>query len=169
MLATDLQDILFRPPKPIRAAVNLGVLKKDAVNIVVHGHEPVLSEMIVAASRDPELLKMAESQGAKGINIAGICCTANEILMRHGVPGGRQFPAAGTGRHYRRGGSHGRRCAVHHAVAGQPVQLLPYQSWSLPRPRTRCPALSTLTSMKCGRWNVAKDIVGRAVENYSPA
>ena len=71
MLATDLQDILFRPPKPLRAAVNLGVLKKDAVNIVVHGHEPVLSEMIVAASRDPELLKMAESQGAKGINIAG--------------------------------------------------------------------------------------------------
>jgi carbon-monoxide dehydrogenase catalytic subunit len=86
MLATDLQDILFRPPKPLRAAVNLGVLRKDAVNIVVHGHEPVLSEMMVAASRDPELLKMAEAHGAKGINIAGICCTANEILMRHGVP-----------------------------------------------------------------------------------
>ena len=86
MIATDLQDVLFRSPQPVRAAVNLGVLKKDAVNIVVHGHEPVLSEMIVAASRDPELLKMAEAQGAKGINIAGICCTANEILMRHGIP-----------------------------------------------------------------------------------
>jgi carbon-monoxide dehydrogenase catalytic subunit len=86
MIATDLQDVLFRAPTPIRSAVNLGVLRKDAVNIIVHGHEPILSEMIVVASRDPELLKMAESQGAKGINIAGICCTANEILMRHGVP-----------------------------------------------------------------------------------
>jgi len=86
MLATDLQDVLFHSPQPLRAAVNLGVLKKDAINIVVHGHEPVLSEMIVAASRDPELLRMAEAHGAKGINIAGICCTANEILMRHGIP-----------------------------------------------------------------------------------
>ncbi len=86
MLATDFQDILFRQPQPIRARVNLGVLKKDQVNIVVHGHEPTLSEMIVAASRDPEVLKLAAEKGAKGINIAGICCTANEILMRHGVP-----------------------------------------------------------------------------------
>ncbi len=86
MLATDFQDILFRQPQPIRARVNLGVLKKDQVNVVVHGHEPTLSEMIVAASRDPEVLKLAASKGAKGVNIAGICCTANEILMRHGVP-----------------------------------------------------------------------------------
>ncbi|MFB3904283.1 MAG: anaerobic carbon-monoxide dehydrogenase catalytic subunit [Acidobacteriota bacterium] len=86
MLATDFQDILFRQPQPIRAKVNLGVLKKDQVNVVVHGHEPTLSEMIVAASRDPEVLKLAAEKGAKGVNIAGICCTANEILMRHGVP-----------------------------------------------------------------------------------
>ncbi len=86
MLATDFQDILFRQPQPIRAKVNLGVLKKDQVNVVVHGHEPTLSEMIVAASRDPEILKLAAEKGAKGVNIAGICCTANEILMRHGVP-----------------------------------------------------------------------------------
>jgi len=86
MLATDFQDILFRQPQPIRARVNLGVLKKDQVNVVVHGHEPTLSEMIVAASRDPEILKLAAAKGAKGVNIAGICCTANEILMRHGVP-----------------------------------------------------------------------------------
>ncbi len=86
MIATDLQDIIFKTPTPLRAQVNMGVLKADAVNVVVHGHEPLLSEMIVAASRDPELLKLAEQKGAKGINIAGICCTANEILMRHGIP-----------------------------------------------------------------------------------
>lgn len=86
MLATDIQDILFGTPKPIRSRANLGVLKNDAVNIVLHGHEPTLSEMIVAAASDPELVEYAKSKGASGINLAGICCTSNEVLMRHGVP-----------------------------------------------------------------------------------
>ncbi len=86
MISTELQDILFGTPTPLRARVNLGVLKRDEVNVVVHGHEPILSEMLVAASRDPELLKLAQHKGATGINLAGICCTANEILMRHGIP-----------------------------------------------------------------------------------
>lgn len=86
MISTELQDILFGTPIPLRARVNLGVLKRDEVNVVVHGHEPILSEMLVAASRDPELLKLAQHKGATGINLAGICCTANEILMRHGIP-----------------------------------------------------------------------------------
>ena len=86
MLATELQDVLFGTPYPGRGEVNLGVLKQDEVNIVVHGHEPILSEMVVAAAQDPELLKEAEKVGARGINVAGICCTANELLMRHGVP-----------------------------------------------------------------------------------
>jgi carbon-monoxide dehydrogenase catalytic subunit len=86
MMATELQDILFGTPVPVYGEANLGVLKKDEVNLIVHGHEPLLSEMIVIASRDPEMLKLAKSKGAKGINISGICCTANEVLMRHGVP-----------------------------------------------------------------------------------
>lgn len=86
MIATELQDILFGSPKPVRAKVNLGCLEKQQVNIVVHGHEPVLSDMIVHATQDPELLALAKKRGAEGINLAGICCTANEILMRHGVP-----------------------------------------------------------------------------------
>lgn len=85
MLATELQDILFGTPSPGRGEINLGVLKEDQVNIIVHGHEPILSEMIVAASQDSELLEKAKKAGAKGINVAGICCTANELLMRHGV------------------------------------------------------------------------------------
>ncbi len=91
MLATDISDILFGTPTPLRSQVNLGVLKDDEVNVVVHGHEPTLSEMIVAASTDPELLEYAASKGAKGINLAGICCTANEILMRHGIPPAGNF------------------------------------------------------------------------------
>ncbi|MCD6519574.1 MAG: anaerobic carbon-monoxide dehydrogenase catalytic subunit [Anaerolineae bacterium] len=91
MLATDLSDILFGTPSPLQSQVNLGVLKEDEVNIIVHGHEPTLSEMIVAASSDPELVAYAQSKGAKGINLAGICCTANEVLMRHGIPPAGNF------------------------------------------------------------------------------
>ncbi len=86
MLATELQDILFGTPAPVLGRVNLGVLKKDEVNLVIHGHEPLLSEVIVAVAQDPEMIALAKSKGAKGINLSGICCTANEILMRHGVP-----------------------------------------------------------------------------------
>jgi anaerobic carbon-monoxide dehydrogenase catalytic subunit len=86
MIATDLQDVLFGGPQAIRSRANLGVLEASKVNLLVHGHEPILSERIVAASREPELLDEATKAGAEGINIAGICCTANEILMRQGMP-----------------------------------------------------------------------------------
>jgi carbon-monoxide dehydrogenase catalytic subunit len=86
MTATELQDILFGTPSPIRGQVNLGVLSETDVNIVVHGHEPVLSEVLVMAAREKEMLELARSRGATGINLAGICCTANEVLLRHGLP-----------------------------------------------------------------------------------
>ena len=86
MWATDIQDILFGTPNPVRSQVNLGVLKEEDVNVIVHGHEPILSEMIGIAANDPELLAYAKSKGARGITLAGICCTANEVLMRQGIP-----------------------------------------------------------------------------------
>ncbi len=166
MIATDLQDILFRQPKPLRSSVNLGVLKHDAVNLVVHGHEPVLSEMIVAASRDPELLKMAENKGARGINIAGICCTANEILMRHGVPVAGNFLqqelAVITG-------------AVDLMVVD--VQCVMPALASLTAcfhtklvttsPKAKMPEVEHIDFEEERAQEVAKDIVMRAVENYS--
>jgi carbon-monoxide dehydrogenase catalytic subunit len=91
MIATELSDVLFGTPAPKVGQVNLGVLKDDEVNIVLHGHEPTLSEMIVAASTEPELIEYAKSRGAKGINLAGICCTSNEILLRQGVPSAGNF------------------------------------------------------------------------------
>ncbi|MHC4805954.1 MAG: anaerobic carbon-monoxide dehydrogenase catalytic subunit, partial [Planctomycetota bacterium] len=86
MLATELQDVLFGTPYPGTGEVNMGVLKEDEVNIIVHGHEPILSEMIAVASQDEQLLAQAKKAGANGINVAGTCCTANELLMRHGIP-----------------------------------------------------------------------------------
>jgi len=91
LIATDISDILFGTPAPILGQANLGVLKENMVNVVVHGHEPTLSEMIVAASQDPEIIAYARSKGAEGINLSGICCTANEVLMRQGIPAAGNF------------------------------------------------------------------------------
>jgi anaerobic carbon-monoxide dehydrogenase catalytic subunit len=91
MIATDISDILFGTPAPVLGQANLGVLKKDMVNVVVHGHEPTLSEMIVAATQDPEIIAYAKAAGANGIQLSGICCTANETLMRQGIPAAGNF------------------------------------------------------------------------------
>ena len=91
LLATDVSDILFGTPAPVLGQANLGVLKENMVNVVVHGHEPTLSQMIVAASQTPEIIAYAKAAGAEGVNLAGICCTANEILMRQGIPAAGNF------------------------------------------------------------------------------
>ncbi|TAN45421.1 MAG: anaerobic carbon-monoxide dehydrogenase catalytic subunit [Nitrospirae bacterium] len=101
MISTDVTDILFGTPMPVRAEASLGIFREDEVNIIVHGHEPSLAEMIVEAVSEPELIEYAKSKGAKGINLGGMCCTANEVLMRHGIAtaGGftNQEPAIMTG------------------------------------------------------------------------
>jgi carbon-monoxide dehydrogenase catalytic subunit len=86
MISTELQDILFGTPVPVLGQINLGVLKKDEVNVVVHGHEPLLPEIMADVVHDPEIQKAAKEVGAKGVNLVGMCCSANEILMRHGIP-----------------------------------------------------------------------------------
>lgn len=86
MIATELSDIMFGTPTPVVSEVNLGVLKTDQVNIALHGHNPLLSDVVVAAAQDPELVALARSLGANGINVVGLCCTGNELLMRRGVP-----------------------------------------------------------------------------------
>lgn len=85
MIGTEITDILFTTPEPRKAKTNLGMLKEDEVNIVVHGHEPTLSEIIAELADSKELVEYAKSKGAKGINVVGICCTANEVLMRQGI------------------------------------------------------------------------------------
>ncbi len=86
MAGTEFSDVLFGTPKPVDTTANIGVMEKDMVNIIVHGHDPSLSEMIVFYAQDPEMIALAKSVGAKGINVAGVCCTANEVAMRHGIP-----------------------------------------------------------------------------------
>ncbi len=86
MIGTELSDVLFGTPSPVMSTVNLGTLKATHVNVALHGHNPVLSDVIVQAAVDPELVALARSKGAEGINLVGLCCTGNELLMRKGVP-----------------------------------------------------------------------------------
>ncbi len=86
MMATYLSDILFGTPKPIKSEANLGVLKENYVNIIVHGHNPILSTKIVEVAMSEEMQELARKYGAEGVNVVGMCCTGNEVLMRLGVP-----------------------------------------------------------------------------------
>lgn len=86
MVGTELSDIIFGTPKPGISEINLGVLKEDQVNILVHGHSPVVSEMICLAVEDKGMIELAKAKGAKGINLAGLCCTGNELMMRKKIP-----------------------------------------------------------------------------------
>ncbi len=86
MCGTEFSDVLFGTPKPIDTEANLGVMVAENVNIVVHGHDPSLSEMICEYADDPEMIAYAKSKGAKGITISGVCCTSNEVAMRRGIP-----------------------------------------------------------------------------------
>ena len=86
MAGTEFSDVLFGTPKPLDTEADLGVMNAENVNIVVHGHDPSLSEMICEYADDPEMIAYAKEMGAKGITISGVCCTSNEVAMRRGIP-----------------------------------------------------------------------------------
>lgn len=86
MIGTELSDCIFGTPSPKMSYANLGVIKQDEVNILVHGHNPVVSEMILAAAQEEDMIAKAKVAGATDINLAGLCCTGNELLSRQGIP-----------------------------------------------------------------------------------
>jgi anaerobic carbon-monoxide dehydrogenase catalytic subunit len=91
MVATEISDILFGTPSPVAVEVNMGVLKEDQVNIIIHGHEPNLFETMVESVNSPTLIQAAKDAGAKGINLVGMCCSGLEMFVRHGIPHAGNF------------------------------------------------------------------------------
>ena len=91
MVATEISDILFGTPSPVSIEVNMGVLKEDMVNVIVHGHEPNLFESMIESVNEPTLIEAAKAAGAKGINLAGMCCSGAEVLVRHAIPHAGNF------------------------------------------------------------------------------
>ncbi|MEW6380827.1 MAG: anaerobic carbon-monoxide dehydrogenase catalytic subunit [bacterium] len=166
MLATEVQDILFGTPIPLRGKVNLGVLKKDQVNIIVHGHDPLLSEMLVVAAQDPEMIGRARARGAAGINLAGICCTANEILLRHGIPVAGNFlqqeMAILTG-------LVDAMVVDVQCIMQSLADLVPCYHTELitTSEKARIPGATHLQFEEHHALNIAKEIVGRGIENFT--
>ena len=134
---------------------------------MAHGHEPVLSEMILAAAGDPDLVARAKAIGAKGINVVGMCCTGNEIIMRHGIPLAGNFMQQELAVITGAVDSHDRRCSVYHAGPGRPfANAFTHGLFPPPtRPSFRGPC--TCSSTEENALAIAKEIVGKAVENYS--
>jgi len=91
LVATEISDILFGTPSPVAVEVNMGVLKEDQVNIIIHGHEPNLFESMVESVNEPTLIQAAKDAGAKGINLVGMCCSGLEMFVRHGIPHAGNF------------------------------------------------------------------------------
>ncbi len=91
MISTEISDILFGTPTPVRTEVNMGVLKENQVNIIIHGHEPNLFESMMDSVNDPSLIEAAKEAGAEGINLVGMCCSGLEVLSRHGIPHAGNF------------------------------------------------------------------------------
>jgi carbon-monoxide dehydrogenase catalytic subunit len=91
MVATEISDILFGTPSPVAVEVNMGVLKEDLVNIIIHGHEPNLFESMVESVNEPTLIQAAKDAGAKGLNLVGMCCSGLEMFVRHGIPHAGNF------------------------------------------------------------------------------
>ena len=91
MVGTEVSDILFGTPVPVNTQVNMGVLKEDQVNIIIHGHEPNLFESMIASVGDPALAAKAKEAGAQGINLVGMCCSGLEVLSRHAIPHAGNF------------------------------------------------------------------------------
>ena len=96
MVATEISDILFGTPTPVAVDVDMGCLKEDQVNIIVHGHEPNLFESMLVSVNDATLLEKAKAAGAKGIHLLGMCCSGAEMLSRHGVPHAGNFMSTET-------------------------------------------------------------------------
>ncbi|MFW6237421.1 MAG: carbon monoxide dehydrogenase, partial [Desulfosudaceae bacterium] len=91
MVATDISDILYGTPTPVQADVNMGVLKENMVNIIIHGHEPNLFESMLESVHSPVLNEAAREAGAEGINLVGMCCSGAEMMSRHGIPHAGNF------------------------------------------------------------------------------
>ena len=91
MVATEISDILFGTPTPVKAEVNMGVLKEDEVNIIIHGHEPNLFDSIIESVNEPSLIQAAKDAGANGLNLVGMCCSGLEVMSRHGIPHAGNF------------------------------------------------------------------------------
>lgn len=78
---TTMQEILTGTAAPNEGSVNVGVLDPDAVNVMMHGHQPLLAIKVLEAARDKSWQEKARAAGAKnGLKIYGSLCEGQQIF-----------------------------------------------------------------------------------------
>ncbi len=98
-----LQDIILGGAVIGGSSANLGVLDPATVNIVAHGHQPLLASLVAELAASEEFGQMAGAAGAAGIKVYGSMCEGQELLQRGGAFAGQlgnwlhQEFALGTG------------------------------------------------------------------------
>ncbi len=77
-----LQDILMGASSIGAGTVNLGILDEDSVNIVCHGHQPLLASLVARMAGQDEFAAKARQAGAAGIKVYGSMCEGQEMVQR---------------------------------------------------------------------------------------
>ncbi len=78
---TSIQEILTGTATPTEGQVNIGVLDRDAVNVIMHGHQPLLAIKVLEVARQKEWQDRARAAGARnGLKIYGSLCEGQQMF-----------------------------------------------------------------------------------------
>lgn len=77
-----MQDILLGSPQLSATEADLGAVDPSRVNILAHGHVPLMATAVLQAVQSEEMLKLAREAGATGIDVHGSMCTGQELMQR---------------------------------------------------------------------------------------
>lgn len=75
-----LQEILMGTQSPAVARQNMGLLKKNMVNIITNGHMPLMAHVVIELASTPEWQEKAKKAGAAGMQVLGHVCEGQQLL-----------------------------------------------------------------------------------------
>ncbi len=79
---TTMQDILFGSPQICTSEADLGAIDPGKVNIIAHGHVPLMATAVLQAVNSDEMINLAKAAGATGIALHGSMCVGQELMQR---------------------------------------------------------------------------------------
>ncbi len=80
-----LQEILMGTQKIRTAKQNMGLLKKDMINIITNGHMPLTAQVVIELASTPEWQEKAKKAGASGMQVLGHVCEGQQLLNYQGT------------------------------------------------------------------------------------
>jgi carbon-monoxide dehydrogenase catalytic subunit len=78
---TSLQEVLTGTASPNEGPVDIGILDPHAVNVLMHGHQPLLAVKVLELARDPQIQEQARRAGAiNGLKVYGALCEGQQLF-----------------------------------------------------------------------------------------